>query len=230
MLFIIYGRRWKMGVSSMIRVRVAGELACFSRPELKTERVSYPWITPSAARAIFEAVLWKPAIRWELRRITLLKPIRYLSFLRNEINTKIAPARAAPGEAYHYVEGDRAQRNTLALRNVDYLVEAEIHMTDKGLADGENTRKFQEMFNRRLERGQHFTQPYLGCREFAADVKPSTGEERAIGDSLDHGLMFYDMRFGKGNKGRNEPFFFHARMKEGVVEVPPRDAVMGGAP
>ena len=213
-----------------LSLRVRGDLACFSRPEFKTERASYPWVTPSAARAIFECILWKPAIRWEVRRISLLRPIRFTSFRRNEIKTKIPPGRAAPGKAMHLTDDDRAQRNTVALKDVDYLIEADLFLTDKGRRDGEKIAKFVDMFTRRLAKGQQFTQPYLGCREFAADVMPPDGTETAIADSLDHGLMFYDMDFAPpGGEARNVPLFFEARLSNGIVDVPPRSEVVGGA-
>lgn len=211
-----------------LALRTKGELACFSRPEFKTERASYPFITPSAGRAIFEAVLWKPAIRWEVRRISLLRPVRFVSFRRNEISTKIAPARAKPGEAWHYTDGDRAQRNTVALRDVDYLLEADLYLTEKGRADGEPIVKFIEMFRRRLDKGQQFHQPYLGCREFAADVMPPSGEEAPIDENLDAGRMFYDMAYAKNpKKGGNAPMFFEARMAGGVIDVPSLAEVAG---
>src|SRR5580658_3397372 len=150
------------------QVRIRGELACFTRPELKVERVSYEIITPSAARGIIEAILWKPAIRWKIRRILLLAPVRFIQFRRNEVNSRIstrAVSSAENGGAFKpfYADEDRAQRNTVALRDVDYAVEAEFVMTDKQGPD-DNPLKFDEMFRRRLEKGQACYSPYLGCR------------------------------------------------------------------
>ena len=215
-------------LSPLQKIRVRGDLACFSRPEFKAERASYPWITPSAARNLFQSILWKPEMAWEIRRICLLKPIRFTSFLRNEINTKIPSGSNVPGSHYRCDE-NRAQRNTVALRDVDYLIEAELTLTDKGRADGQNIRKYIEMFQRRLEHGQYFTAPYLGCREFAADVMPAASGDEAliIADSLDHGLMLYDLVFGESGKAK-ETLFFHAAMKNGVVEVPPYARVLEG--
>ncbi len=218
----------KMNGPPRLSLRVRGELACFTRPEFKAERASYPWVTPSAGRAIFEAICWKPAIRWDVRRISLLSPVRFTSFRRNEINTKIAPAKAKPGAAWHFTDADRAQRNTVALRDVDYLIEADLHMTDRA-GPGDNINKFVDMFTRRLKKGQYFTMPYLGCREFAADVMEPDGSEEPIGDAMDHGMMFYDLAYAKpGSKDANVPMFFDAKLDKGVVEVPPRDEVMGG--
>jgi len=215
-------------------IKVGGDYACFSRPEFKAERASYPWITPSAARSIFEAVLWKPEIRWEIRRIKLLRPVKFTNFRRNEINTKIPPSKAAHGKAELYTDSDRAQRNTLALKDVEYILEADLFLTDKGLAGGENIVKYVEMFQRRLEKGQHFHQPYLGCREFAARVSPPRGDEDAIDENMDAGLMFYDFSVFPGvdkngkTKGKAVPLFFRANMTNGIIEVQPKSEIERG--
>src|SRR6476659_5624302 len=156
-------------------IRVRGQFACFTRPEFKTERLSYEVLTPSAARGILEAILWKPAIYWHIRRIRLLSPVRFVQFKRNEVNSRVATPKAATASRTgavidnYFADEDRAQRNTVALRDVDYAIDAEIVMTSR---DGsrENPPKCDEMFRRRLERGQFHMQPYLGCREFPAMV------------------------------------------------------------
>ncbi len=199
------------------QVRIRGELACFTRPEFKTERLSYEVLTPSAARGVLEAILWKPAIRWEIRKILLLSSPRYIQFKRNEVTRK-APAIAAPKD--YFADEDRAQRNTLALRDVDYAVEARFHMTAKQGPD-DNPKKFDEMFRRRLEKGQFHMQPYLGCREFPAIVERYDGTPGPVGESRDLGYILHDLRFG--NKG-NEPVFFRARLEKGVIEVPQWEA------
>lgn len=208
---------------SIHRVRIRGELGLFTRPEFKTERLSYPVITPSAARGVLEAVLWKPAIFWRVRKIMLLAPPRYIQFRRNEVNSKAptASARTAnrTGEPLrdYYADSDRAQRNTLALRNVDYAIEAEIVMTSRRGPD-DNPTKFDEMFRRRLERGQFHMQPYLGTREFPAIVEPYTGTPPPLAtESGELGLMLHDIRF---NPKGNEAVFFKARVEQGVIEVP----------
>ena len=204
------------------RVRVRGELACFTRPEFKTERFSYDVLTPSAARGILEAVLWKPAIRWEIRKILLLSPPRYVQFKRNEVTSRASVANAqraarSGSPLDYFADEDRAQRNTIALRDVDYAVEAEFHMTPKRGPE-DNPKKFDEMFRRRLEKGQSYMQPYLGCREFPATVEPYTGNPPPIeAETRDLGYMLHDLRFGP--KG-NEPVFFRARVERGVIEVP----------
>ena len=207
--------------SPTLSLRASGPLACFTRPELKVERMSYPVMTPSAARGVLEAVLWKPAIQWHIERIRALREIRFTAFRRNEVNSRaVAPAAAviASGGAapLYFADADRAQRNTVALYDVDYVIEAHFTMTDRaGPAD--NMTKFVEMFQRRLERGQHFHQPYLGCREFAADVRPATDVPPPIDETRDLGFMLWDIRF---NPDGNVPLFFAARLDHGVLNVP----------
>ena len=210
-----------------LALRARGPLACFTRPELKTERVSYPVMTPSAARGILEAVLWKPAIRWRVERIKVLAPIAFTSFRRNEVSA-VAPApKSATIErggdyAPLLIEDRRQQRNTVALRDVDYVIEARIELTSRA-GEGDNLAKFVDMFRRRVEKGQHFHQPYLGCREFAAEIEPVTDDTRGpIDETRDLGIMLWDIEFGEATRGKpqNRPVFFAARLDAGVVEVP----------
>lgn len=205
------------------QVRVRGQFACFTRPEFKTERLSYEVLTPSAARGVLEAILWKPAIFWHVRRIRLLSPVQFVQFKRNEVNSRVTTARAASASRSggaiedYFADEDRAQRNTVALRDVDYAVDAEMVMTARaGAAD--NPKKFDEMFRRRLERGQFHMQPYLGCREFPAVVEAYTGDPPPLEqESRDLGFMLHDIRYGSN---RNEAVFFQARVDKGVIEVP----------
>ena len=204
-------------------IRVRGQFACFTRPEFKTERLSYEILTPSAARGVLEAILWKPAIFWHVRRIRLLKPVQFVQFKRNEVNSRVATSKAATasrtgiGIDDYFADEDRAQRNTVALRDVDYAVDAEMVMTSRAGSD-DNPRKFDEMFRRRLERGQFHMQPYLGCREFPAIVEPYTGDPPPLEkESRDLGLMLHDIRY---SSARNEAVFFHARIDKGVIDVP----------
>lgn len=222
-------------------LRIRGPLACFTRPELKAERMSYPVMTPSAARGVLEAVLWKPAIRWRVERIRVLAPIEFTSFRRNEVGAVAAtPTRSvveSGGEhGDFFVEDRRQQRNTVALRDVDYVIEARFDLTDKaGPAD--NRAKFVDMFRRRVEGGQHFHHPYLGCREFVGDVLPVNDDTPPpVQDTRDLGLMLWDIDFGIDSKGRprNRPIFFAARLERGILEVPvdpdaTLNAVIGGA-
>jgi CRISPR-associated protein Cas5d len=211
---------------TLYRVRIRGELACFTRPEFKTERFSYEAITPSAARGVLEAILWKPAIQWHVRRISLLAPPRFIALKRNEVNarapvTTVLRAMRNGSAADYFADEDRAQRNTLALRDVDYAVEAEFRMTARAGSE-DNPRKFDEMFRRRLEKGQFHMQPYLGCREFAAVVEPYTGDPPPLaGMTRDLGYMLHDVRYGSKS---NEPVFFRARVERGVIEVPKWEA------
>jgi CRISPR-associated protein Cas5d len=218
------------GVSLALRAR--GSLACFTRPELKVERMSYPLITPSAARGLLEAVLWKPAIRWVIEYIRVLSPIEFAAFRRNEVNSRAREVSAAvvSGGATlsdYFADEDRAQRNTVALRDVDYVIEARFEMTERaGAAD--NVNKFIDMFRRRVEKGQHFHQPYFGCREFVAEVLSADGAPDPIPDTRDLGLMLWDIEYAAG---RNRPIFFAARLDAGVMTVPPSaDAALATLP
>lgn len=218
-------------MGSLLKLRVCGNFALFTRPELKTERVSYQVMTPSAARGVIEAILWKPAIRWRIDRIKVLKPIRWIAFRRNEVGSRAStPALATVNQGgtapMLLIEDDRAQRNTVALREVDYIVEAHFEMTSRAGPD-DNPTKFIKMFERRLESGQHFTQPYLGCREFPAEVLPVDGETPApISLTHDLGMMLWDLDFGAP---KVRPRFFHAQLKNGVLEVPAEPAPFDGA-
>jgi len=207
--------------SPTLRLRARGPLACFTRPELKVERVSYPVMTPSSARGLLEAVLWKPAIAWHAERISVLKPIRFTAFRRNEVNSKAAvPAAAVVANGGSvtpfFADEDRAQRNTVALRDVDYIVEAHFEMTDRAGPE-DNMTKFVEIFERRVAKGQHFHQPYFGCREFVADILPADGAPPPISDNRDLGIMLWDIAY---SPDRNRPVFFAARLVEGVLEIP----------
>lgn len=204
--------------SRLFRVRVRGPLACFTRPEMKVERVSYEVMTPSAARGVLEAVLWKPAIRWRIHEIAVLAPIAWTSFRRNEIASRQTPRRGD-----YFAEEDRAQRNTVALRDVDYVVTASFGMTTQSGPD-DNVRKFEEMFERRLEKGQYFHSPYLGCREFSAEVAPAPESVQPIqpGVSRPLGRMLFDLEHGPGGA---RPFFFEARLDGGVLRVPSWDEI-----
>ena len=211
--------------SPILRLRCSGPLAIFTRPELKTERFSYAVPTPSALRGVLEAVLWKPAISWRIHRIHVLNPIKFTSFRRNEINNKaVAPKASIVAEGgatpQFYADEDRAQRNTVALSTVDYLVEARFTLTERA-GEGDTVAKFAAMFDRRVEKGQVFQQPYFGCRECAADVRPPDGNEKAIAETQDLGLMLWDIAFRtvKGKPG-NRAIFYWARMVNGVISVP----------
>jgi CRISPR-associated protein Cas5d len=212
--------------SSPITVKVAGPLALFTRPEMKVERVSYDVITPSAARGILESVLWRPQMRWVIRKLTVLRPIRFFGLKRNEVSSKVPStvtkwARHGAPDRDYYADDDRQQRNALLLRDVAYLIEAVIELT--GLAGQEDTiRKYVEMFQRRLEKGQCFQQPYLGCREFPATVTSPDDDERPDdelrGRTLDLGWMLHDIDYRDGRPRGSR--FFQAVIEDGVIDIP----------
>lgn len=215
------------GESDPFRVRVRGELACFTRPEMKVERVSYEVMTPSAARGVLEAILWKPQIAWSIHAIEVYAPVRWASFRRNELTS-----RAAAGGGDLVADDERTQRNTVALRDVDYVVEASFALTDRA-GPGDSVAKYVDMFLRRLRKGQHHHAPYLGCREMAAIVEPAEDGRRPIDPEVDRplGWMFFDFDwpgFAGGSPpstGPVRPLFFEARLTGGIVRVPPRALV-----
>jgi CRISPR-associated protein Cas5d len=226
----------------IIHLRTWGDLACFTRPEMKVERVSYPVITPSAARGLLEAIIYKPQFRWSVRRIAVKKPIRFLAFRRNEVKSRLSPRNPEPIFADDS-EKQRTQRNTLALRDVEYVIEASMHLTP--LADlprrkpfdaednGDDTPvKYLAMFQRRAEKGQCFTQPCFGCREFPAHFE--LADEAAmqvnagVNPDTDLGLMLYDVFNldvaanqlpGKVENPDPRITFFKAELKNGIVKV-----------
>lgn len=205
--------------SQCFRLKVWGEYACFTRPEMKVERVSYDVMTPSAARGILEAILWKPAIRWNVTRIDVLNPIRWASVRRNEVGAVMSPRSSGL-----FVEDQRQQRAGLFLRDVAYVIHAFFEMTAKAGAE-DKIRKFEEMFIRRSEKGQCFHRPYLGCREFAArfELCPSKIDEpKAIDESRDLGFMLYDIDFS-GTEPM--PLWFRAQLENGRVLVPALNSV-----
>lgn len=214
-------------VSRLLRLKVWGENACFTRPEMKVERVSYDVMTPSAARGILEAVLWKPAIRWRVEQIDVLKPIRWESVRRNEVGSVMSPRTP-----HIFIEELRQQRAGLFLRDVAYTIHARFELTDK--AGSEDTViKFQEMFLRRAAKGQCFNCPYLGCREFAAGFEPIFHDQPLpvpIPESRDLGYMLHDIIHDNSCdeekkahfcSDRCRPSFFQAVLENGRVKVPP---------
>lgn len=212
-----------------VRLLIHGERACFTRPEMKVERVSYDVITPSAARGVLEAIHWKPAIRWVVDRLQVLKPIRFESIRRNEVGGKLSAANVGKARKAGrtdglatVVEDDRQQRAATVLRDVGYVIEAHFELT--GHADaGDSAGKHLDIFNRRARKGQCFHMPYLGVREFPAsfslleedsEVPPPDG---ALAGERDLGWMLHDIDFADGMT----PHFFRAVMRDGLIEVPP---------
>lgn len=210
-------------VGNTFRVRARGPLACFTRPEMKVERVSYEVMTPSAARGLLEAILWKPAIRWQIHSIAVLAPIRWTSFRRNEVRDR-ASARVPCLVTNETTQ--RSQRNTVALRDVDYMITCSFCMTSRA-GERDSVAKFEDMFQRRLEKGQQFEPPYLGMREFAADVGATSPDgPRPIEPGVDRALgqMFWD--FEPVEIGQGRQLFFEARLASGVMHVPPLGDVL----
>lgn len=211
-------------------LELSGPWACFTRPEMKVERVSYDVITPSAARACFEAILWKPAIRWHVRKIEVLKPIRWINLRRNEVASVVSTRnietamKNGTGDLALYVEDDRQQRAGLFLRDVAYRVHADLEFLRERDPDT-SAMKYQEMFERRAGKGQCVNQPYLGCREFAAAFRLVADpfiEAPPIAEQRDLGFMLHDLDFTKPNDP--QPRFFRAKLDNGVVEVPAWDS------
>jgi CRISPR-associated protein Cas5d len=200
-------------------LRIWGEFACFTRPEMKVERVSYDVMTPSAARGVFESIYWKPEIRWVIDRIHVLNPIRFTNIRRNEVASKI-PAGAVGsvmkggGPLALYIEADRQQRAALVLRDVVYIVEAHFEL----LSGVDNLQKHSEMFLRRVKKGQYFHHPYLGCREFDANFELAEDPipKSQLEGSVDLGWMLHDLDFNADMR----PVFFRAEMNHGVIDVP----------
>ena len=211
-----------MGRSPTLALRARGPLAIFTRPELKTERVSYPVMTPSAARGLLEAVLWKPAIVWRVERIKVLNEIHFTAFRRNEVNSKaslppLKILRHGGKITSYFADDDRAQRNTVALRDVDYVVEAHFEMTPRA-GNEDNVNKFVDMFVRRVEKGQHFHKPYFGCREFPAAFEMCENELPVscyAGETRDLGFMLYDIDYARDK----QPIFFRAVMVNGIIDT-----------
>lgn len=215
-----------------IQILVKGTRACFTRPEMKAERVSYDVMTPSAARGIIEAVYWKPAIAWHIDRIKVLNEIRFETFRRNEVESKLpyggtTGAQAVAGgndvALYQVTSDDRQQRSTLLLRDVAYVVDAHFDLTELA-GETDTVEKHYNIVMRRLRKGQCFNQPYLGCREFPAEVLFIEKDDKAHTSyyekvlEKDLGFMLFDLDFTIQEDP--QPRFFRAIMRKGVIDVP----------
>lgn len=212
-----------------VAAKVSGDYACFTRPEFKVERVSYPVITPSSARGVLEAIFWKPEFQYEIRQIGIVKMGTQTSILRNELD-------ARQGKSPILVERHRQQRSSLVLKDVDYIIRAEMALQDHAT---DPIYKYRDQFNRRLNRGQCHHTPYLGTREFAAQIGAPNGEAPPEGLNLDLGPMLFDLAYvedsardelefirhdGNGGhvvRGYVHPLFFSARVLNGWLQVPP---------
>ena len=210
-----------------IKIRVRGDYALFTRPEMKVERVSYDVITPSAARGIIEAVYWKPAILWVIDRIHVLNEIEFTNIRRNEVSEKISESEVrqrmnGSNEPFYLDASDqryRQQRAALVLKNVDYVIEAHFELTDKAGAE-DTVEKHYNIILRRLRKGQHFHAPCLGTREFGAKVEliedGAEVPQSPLGD-MELGWMLHDLDFSDSEDIK--PQFFKASLKNGVLDL-----------
>jgi CRISPR-associated protein Cas5d len=212
----------------IVKVKVIGDYACFTRPDLKVERMTYPCMTPSAARGILDSILWKPEFQWYVRKILVLNPVKFCTIKRNEINSK-------QGRSPILIEEKRAQRNSVILKDVAYIIVASIYQREvsdrnkpekyigrKGV-DGEN----DGMFRRRLKKGQCWRRPYLGVREFSAEFMEPDGTEQPIPETIPIGSMLFDIFYDAN--GKPEPLFFHdVAIRDGILncEVPENEQMM----
>lgn len=207
-----------MITKEVVRIKVEGEFACFTRPDLKVERMTYPCITPSAARGILDSILWKPEFQWYVRKILVLKPIRFFSIKRNEIKFKQSKNPIS-------IEACRSQRNSIILKNVSYIIEASVYQNP--VSDKNPPIKYLEMFKRRVRKGQCWRKPYLGTREFPAELMEPSGTENPISETVPIGSMLFDIFYDK--TGHPEPvFFYDVSIKNGILncDVPENDKMM----
>ena len=209
-----------------LSVKLWGDYACFTRPEMKVERVTYPVMTPSAARGALEAIFWKPEFAWRIEEVHVLNPIVYASIVRNEINDRQSPRAARrwakSGGGYDAsASRNRAQRHTLALRDVAYVVRAQMVLRDGVEA---HIAKYRDQFRRRVASGRCFATPYLGCREFSAAFGEPEPDDTPIDRTEDLGLMLLDIDYYGDGSGRGTPQFFDAELQNGVLRVPDRFA------
>ncbi len=209
----------------IVRVKVTGRFACFTRPDLKVERMTYPCMTPSSARGILDSILWKPEFQWYVRRILVLNPVKFTTIKRNEINSK-------QGRSLIVIEEKRAQRNSVVLKDVAYIIEASIYQKER--TDNNRPEKYigmttgkEGMFPRRVKKGQCWRRPYLGTREFAAEFMEPDGTEQVIEEIMPIGSMLFDIFYDEN--GTPQPLFFHdVAIRNGVLncEVPENEKMM----
>jgi len=204
--------------NQIVRIKVIGDFACFTRPDLKVERMSYPCMTPSAARGVLDCILWKPEFQWYVRKIWVLNPVQYFTVKRNEINSK-------QGRNPIIIEYKRAQRNSIVLKKVAYIIEASIYQ--EPISDKNPAMKYVEMFRRRVRKWQCWRRPYLGTREFSAEFMEPDSKEKPISETIPIGSMLFDIFYDA--KGHPEPIFFYdVAVKNGILncEVPENEKMM----
>ena len=209
-----------------ICIEVWGDYACFTRPEMKVERVSYDIMTPSAARGLIESVYWHPGLRWVIDRIHVLAPIRFTNLRRNEVKSTVSARTArtvmerGSGELYLVTSGDIQQRASLLLRDVRYVIEAHFDILPEKAAPGDNAGKFQDIVKRRLKKGACYSTPYLGCRECTAHFGLWEGAQEdipAIDETRELGYMLYDMDYS--DPENITPLFTRVKMEHGVIDL-----------
>lgn len=194
--------------NEIVRIKVTGDFACFTRPDLKVERMTYPCMTPSAARGVLDSILWKPEFQWWVHRIWVLNPVKFFSVKRNEINSK-------QGKTPLIIEEKRAQRNSIVLKDVAYIIEASVYQ--KNFDPKNPVKKYTEMFKRRVKKGQCWRRPFLGNREFAAEFIAPHGNEQPIQEIIPIGSMLFDIFYDA--KGNPSPIFFYdVKIENGVLE------------
>mgnify|MGYP001249976494 FL=1 len=204
--------------NEIVRIKVQGDYACFTRPDLKVERMTYPCMTPSAARGILDSILWKPEFQWYVRRIIILNPVKFFSIKRNEINSKQSKNPII-------IEDKRTQRNSIILKDVAYIIEASIFQKEN--SEKNPPRKYVEIFRRRVRKGQCYRRPYLGTREFNAEFTEPVGKELPISEPIPIGSMLFDIFYDKN--GKPDPIYFYdVSVERGVLncEVPENDKMM----
>ncbi len=208
-----------------VKIEVWGDYALFSRPEMKTERVSYDIMTPSAARGILEAIYWHPGLVWSIDKIHVCREIKFANIRRNEVKSKISANKmrsamnGSQEELYLVTANDIQQRASMILKDVRYVIEAHFELTEKA-NESDNEGKFCDIFKRRLQKGQFYHQPYFGCREFPANFKPFEEDKVSTvyeNEEKDLGYMLYDMDYT--DKNNIMPLFFRAVLKDGVLDL-----------
>lgn len=208
-----------------VKVRVWGDYALFSRPEMKVERCSYDIMTPSAARGILEAIYWHPGMSWKIDRIQVIKPIQFTSIRRNEVKSKISANNVlsvyngAKKELFLNSKEEIVQRASLLLKDVEYIISAHFELTDKA-NDSDNPGKFKDIIMRRLRRGECYHTPYFGCREFPANFCLCEEDVQGAYEDVEVenlGFMLYDMDYSDPQD--IQPMFFRAVMRRGVVDL-----------
>jgi CRISPR-associated protein Cas5d len=205
-------------MTASLKVKVWGDYALFTRPEAKAERVSYSVMTPSAARGVLEAIFWKPEFKWRVKKIHVLKPVQYYSILRNEVGS-IVPGNVVKNQRDYLADEDRQQRHSIMLRNVAYIIEADMELLEHATDD---IAKYRDMFRRRVAKGQCFQRPYFGTRECAVHFSEPEQQDKAINLTEDLGPMLFDLKFPKDHLKNAQaiPYFFEAKLENGVMYVP----------